>query len=145
MPTDRDHHSRTDEISVDAILRAPMAASDPEQDIVAGRVAEDARSALWELDFALQELEWLAHESAREGPLLASIVSQMIYSARHVERFPVWRLGLPDDLAGDLAERVARLDQAIEELPEHLAADRDLVAAHERLRGSLRLRGVDVG
>jgi hypothetical protein len=144
MATDRDQHSRTDEISVDAILRAPMAASDPEQDIVSGRVAEDARSAIWELDFALQELEWLTHESAREGPLLASIVSQLIYSARNVERFPVWRLGLPDDLAGELAERVARLDQAIEELPEQLAADQELVAAHERLRGSLRLRGVDV-
>lgn len=135
------------DFSVEDILRAPLRARDPEEALAAAlRQSEDeVRSALWELDFAVQELEWLRRGAVREEQLVRSIVSQIVYSARNVERFPLDHLPLPEDLCEELSERFARLTEAIGDMPAESTGHDDIAAAHERLRAHLELRGVDVG
>lgn len=134
------------DFSVEDILRAPLRAREPEEALAAAlrRSEDEVRSALWELDFALQELEWLRRGAVGEGQLVRSIASQIACTARNVERFPLDHLPLPEDLCEELAERFARLTEAIGDMPAEWAGHEDIAAAHERLRVHLERRGVDV-
>jgi hypothetical protein len=139
------------EFDVEDILSAPLEAREPEGDEGARRppsprVApeQEARAALWELDFALQELDWLQHGQVHEHAMIQSIVSQILYAVRNVSGFPVDDLPMPDDLNDELAERFGRLTEAIEDLPSEWADHEDVHAAHARLRSQLALRGVEV-
>jgi hypothetical protein len=140
MPAERDDPELPDDFTVEDILRAPLesgraSAIDP---------AREARGALWELDFALQQLAWFQREGVQERPLLESIAQQLTYGTRSVERFPTGAPGLPAELAMELAERFARLTEALDALPPGWAGHEDLLLAHARLRTSLGQRGVDL-
>ena len=126
------------------LLNAPLLAREPGERSPAVAPEQEARAALWELDFALQELEWLRRDDVRERPLLQSVARQIALGARHVEAFPVSLLPLPDGLRDELADRLERLDDALGDLPPGWAGHEDLLAAHARLRTGLAARGVDV-
>lgn len=132
------------DFSVDDILRAPLGASEPVPGGLPVGADQEARAALWELDFALQELTWFRHEGVDEGPLLQSVARQIVRGAVQVERFPLEQLPLPDDLNEALAERFARLSDALEELPSGWVGHEDVVRAHSCLRNSLECRDVQV-
>lgn len=132
------------DFSVQDILGAPLEAREPGERAPAVAPEQEAKAALWELDFALQELEWLRLREVSERPLLQSVARQIVLGARHVETFPVALLPLPDALREELAERFERLGDALDELPPGWAGHEDLLGAHARLRAGLRERGVDV-
>lgn len=133
------------DFSVEDILRAPLEAREPAPSRPGGSpVAPDqlARAALWELDFALQELEWFRREGVEERPLLQSVARQIVTGTVHVERFPIDDLPMPEDLEEALADRFARLGDALEDLPPGWAGHEDLRQAYSCLRSSLERRGV---
>jgi len=132
-----------DDFGVEDILAAPRLAREPS----ATRVdpGAEARAALWEIDFALQQLEWLAHASPiREDDVVASVAAQIDYATRNVTRFPVDDLPLPEELAEELADRFRWLSDAIDRMPEEWARDERVRTAQERLHSQLALRDVDV-
>lgn len=134
--------------SIDDILRAPSEAREPAPLPVGGaRVepAQEARAALWELDFALQELDWFRREGVDERALLQSVARQITTATTHVERFPLQSLPMPADLSEALARRFERLSDALADLPPGWTGHEDLVRAHSRLQSNLDRRGVDVG
>jgi hypothetical protein len=134
------------DFSVEDILRAPRWGREPDEAAAARRQhVSEARAALWELDFALQELEWLRRGAAREALLVRSIASQIDRTAGGLAGFPPDDLPLPDDLREALAERFARLAEAIRDLPDEWVDDEAIAAARDRLRAHLEVRGVDVG
>lgn len=141
MPTADDDALRPPaDFTVEDILRAarPPAEPGPEE------LEREARSALWELDFALQEIEWLRREGVREGALMRSIISQIRYGTRHLGRFPAAPGALPDELREELGERFARLTEELDALPDSWAAHEDLLAALAQLRAALERRGVEL-
>jgi hypothetical protein len=131
------------DFSVEDILRVPAAAREP---AAPPRVEPDqeARAALWELDFALQELHWFRRKGVDEQPLLQSVARQIAVATAHVGRFPLPALPMPADLSDALADRFARLSDALEDLPPGWSGHEDLVQAHSRLRSALDQRDVDV-
>lgn len=127
-----------DDFTVEDILRAARAGPGPDE------LARDARSALWELDFALQEIDWLRREGVREGTLVRSIVCQIRYGARQLGRFSAAPGRLPDDLCDELGERFARLTDELDALPPGWAGHEDLRGALEQLRAGLERCGVEL-
>jgi hypothetical protein len=141
VPTGDDDAVRPpDDFTVEDILRAPPPPAEPGPE----ELAREARSALWELDFALQEIDWLRREGVREGRLVRSIISQIQYGTRHLGRFPAAPGPLPDDLCEELRERFARLTEELEALPTGWVGHEDLLGAHARLRAVLERRGVEL-
>jgi hypothetical protein len=136
------------DFSIDDILRVPAEAREPAPPPVCGaRVepAQEARAALWELDFAVQELAWFRREGVDERPLLQSVARQITTATMHVERFPLQSLPMPADLSEALAERFERLSDALADLPPGWFGHEDLGRARSRLQSNLDRRGVDVG
>lgn len=135
------------DFSVEDILRTPLSAREPASLSAGGaRVdpVQEAAAALWELDFALQELAWFRREDVDERPLLQSVARQLTTATLLVERFPLQHLPLPADLSEALSERFERLSDALEDLPVGWSGHEDLARAHVHLRGSLERRNVDV-
>lgn len=132
------------DFTVEDILGAPLEAHEPGERAPAVAPEQEARAALWELDFALQELEWLRRGEVREQPLVESVARQIALGARHVAAFPVGLGPLPDELRWELGDRFARLVEALDGLPAGWDTHEDVVAAHEQLRSELERRGVDV-
>jgi hypothetical protein len=159
MPESHDEPRLPDDFTVEDLVGAPLDPSarhpaepwrePPEEEPPEGEPAEDraareARGALWEIDFALQELEWLGRGVARGEQLVQSIVSQILYAVQSVERAPPAEEVLPDELRGQLADRFESLTDAIERMPEEWSGHPGVTSAHERLRSGLERRGVDV-
>lgn len=132
------------DFSVEDILRAPLGAREPPPRPEPVQPDQEARAALWELDFAIQELEWFRREGVDERPLLQSVARQIVTGTVHVEHFPLERLPLPEDLNDALADRFLRLTEALEDLPPGWVGHEDLARAHSCLRNSLERRGVEV-
>jgi hypothetical protein len=130
-----------DDFSVEDIVRAGRPETPPPPRVAP---ADEARGALWEMDFAIQQLGWFERTGVRAPMLARSVANQLLTTARNVERFPVAWLPLPDDLRHELGERFARLSDALSGLPDEWADHAEIVAAHERLRARLEERGVDV-
>lgn len=132
------------DFSVRDILGAPLEAREPEVRRPVVAPEQQARAALWELDFALQELDWLRRGEVREQQLVESVARQIALGARHVEAYPLGLLPLPGDLRAQLADRFSRLADALDDLAPGWRSHEDLTGAHERLRAGLEQRGVDV-
>lgn len=136
------------DFTVEDILRTPARPGEPTSLPAGGaRVdpAQEATAALWELDFAIQELAWFRREGVDERPLLQSVARQLTTATVLVERFPLQYLPLPVELSVALSERFERLSDALEDLPAGWSGHEDLARAHAHLRGSLERRDVDVG
>ena len=143
VPAEPDKHSGLpEEFTVEDILRAPPHNPRPLTADDAERAENEARTAVWEMGFAIQEFTWLRAGAARAEALVASITSQLHYSAGCLERYPVDLLPLPDELAATLAERFEQLADEVEHLEPPWAEDVPLQEAYVRLRTSLELRGV---
>lgn len=138
MPAADDDLRPPEDFTVEDILRAAPARPGP------ARLAREARSALWELDFALQEIDWLRREGVREGTLVRSIVCQIRYGARHLGHFSAAPGQLPGDLCDELSERFARLTNELDALPPGWAGHEDLRGALAQLRAGLERCGVEL-
>lgn len=136
-----------EDFSVEDILRTPVEAREPAappSGAVPIEPDQEARAALWEFDFALQELDWLRREGVDERRLLQSVAHQIATATAHIESFPLELLPMPEDLVEALADRFARISDALEDLPPGWIGHEDLMLAHGRLRSNLERRGVDV-
>lgn len=140
----RSHPRLPADFSVEDILAAPVEADDCRGNRDARQPEREVRAAVWELDFALQELDWLRQGGAHEAQLVQSIIAQLAYTACYVERFPVSAILLPEDLCDELADRFARLTEAIDVMPSPWSDHDDLREARLRLGTGLKLRGVNV-
>lgn len=115
------------------------------------RAEREAQTALWDLEFALEQLRWLEQTdwSDRRADadlnLLDSVAGQVQRAGQRLARTPAVEGLVPDELLMQLRDAYWRLTGTMDRLPRRWSGRADLGRHCDRLRDALRARGVDPG